>query len=102
MNIAVPPGLLGAEAKAFLTRKQQMLIGGKWVDALSGKTFDVFDPANGREITSVPEADKADVDRAVAAARAAFDAIKGEVWIAEDDCARLGVVEGASVVLAPL
>lgn len=35
-------------------------------------------------------------------ARAAFDAIKGEVWIAEDDCARLGVVEGASVVLAPL
>ncbi|WP_151719470.1 aldehyde dehydrogenase family protein [Gemmobacter serpentinus] len=73
MNIAVPPGLLGAEAAAFLQSKHQMLIGGKWVDGQSGKTFDVFDPANGRKITSVPEADKSDVDRAVAAARQAFD-----------------------------
>lgn len=73
MNIAVAPGLLGAEAAAFLRGKHQMLIDGKWVDSQSGKTFDVFDPADGQKITSVPEAGQADVDLAVAAAREAFD-----------------------------
>jgi phenylacetaldehyde dehydrogenase len=73
MNIAVAPGLLGAEAAAFLRGKHQMLIDGKWVDSQSGKTFDVFDPADGQKITSVPEAGQADVDLAVAAARKAFD-----------------------------
>lgn len=36
------------------------------------------------------------------AARAAFDAVKGEVWLAEQDCTLLGIGEGTSVVLAPL
>lgn len=73
MNLVVPPGLLGAEAEAFLGKSHQMLIGGNWVDSQTGKTFDVFDPANGRKIASVPEAGAEDVDRAVAAAREAFD-----------------------------
>ncbi|WP_347587978.1 aldehyde dehydrogenase family protein [Acrocarpospora sp. B8E8] len=51
---------------------RKMLIGGEWVGAISGKTFPVYDPADGRVIVEVPAGDAADVDHAVAAARAAF------------------------------
>ena len=57
----------------FLAEKHKMLIGGEWVDALSGETFDVVDPATTKVIASVPSAGKEDVDRAVDAARRAFD-----------------------------
>jgi phenylacetaldehyde dehydrogenase len=50
-----------------------MLIDGDWREAQSGATFDVLDPATGRVIASVPEADEADVDSAVRAARAALE-----------------------------
>ena len=52
----------------------QMLIDGEWVAAASGKSFDVVDPATARPLAKVPEAGAADVDRAVKAARRAFDA----------------------------
>ena len=51
----------------------RMLIDGRWVEAQSGKAFDVYDPTVGQVITSVPEGDAADVDRAVAAANLAFE-----------------------------
>jgi aldehyde dehydrogenase (NAD+) len=51
----------------------KLLIGNKWVEAASGKTFPTINPATGDVITQVAEADAADVDKAVAAARAAFD-----------------------------
>jgi betaine-aldehyde dehydrogenase len=51
----------------------RMLIGGEWVEAASGKLFDVFDPATGEVMARVPDGGAADVDRAVAAARRAFD-----------------------------
>src|ERR1700722_2331804 len=51
---------------------RKMLIGGEWVGALSGRTLPMYDPADGRLIAEVPDGDAADVDRAVAAARAAF------------------------------
>ena len=51
----------------------KLLINGKWVDAASGKTFATINPSTGEPITQVAEADAADVDKAVAAARAAFD-----------------------------
>jgi betaine-aldehyde dehydrogenase len=51
----------------------QMLIDGEWLGAASGKTFDVFDPATDQVIAKVPEAGAADVDRAVQAARRAFE-----------------------------
>jgi acyl-CoA reductase-like NAD-dependent aldehyde dehydrogenase len=54
------------------TRK--LLIAGHWVDAVSGKTFDTIDPATEQRLASVAEADAADVDAAVAAARRAFEA----------------------------
>ena len=50
-----------------------MLIGGKWVAAASGKTFETHNPATGEVICRVAEGDKEDVDRAVKAARAALD-----------------------------
>jgi phenylacetaldehyde dehydrogenase len=60
-------------ANGFLGRKAGMLIGGKIVQAASGKSFPVYNPATGTVIANVPEGDKADVDLAVAAARRAFD-----------------------------
>jgi aldehyde dehydrogenase (NAD+) len=52
---------------------QKMLIGGKWVDSVSGKTFDTINPATGEVICRVAEGDKADIDLAVKAARKAFE-----------------------------
>jgi acyl-CoA reductase-like NAD-dependent aldehyde dehydrogenase len=53
---------------------KRLLIGGDWVDAQSGKTFDTINPANEQRLTRVAEADGADVDAAVIAARRAFEA----------------------------
>lgn len=49
-----------------------MYIDGEWMPALSGKTFETVDPWTQHAYASIPEGDHADVDRAVAAARAAF------------------------------
>ncbi|HEX3860394.1 MAG TPA: aldehyde dehydrogenase family protein [Stellaceae bacterium] len=57
----------------FLGRTPKMLIDGKMVGAVSGKTFEVVNPATSAVIAHVPEGDKADVDLAVKAARRAFD-----------------------------
>jgi aldehyde dehydrogenase (NAD+) len=50
-----------------------MLIGGEWVDARSGATFETVDPFTGRAWAEIPRAGPEDVDAAVGAARAAFD-----------------------------
>jgi len=55
-------------------RKAQMLIGGKWVDAASGETFAVEDPAHRAPIAEVPRGRAEDVDRAMKAAAEAFPA----------------------------
>jgi acyl-CoA reductase-like NAD-dependent aldehyde dehydrogenase len=52
----------------------RLFIDGQWVDAASGATFEVMNPARGEQLTDVAEAAAEDVDRAVLAARAAFDA----------------------------
>jgi phenylacetaldehyde dehydrogenase len=57
----------------FVSRKHQMLINGKWVDAASGKSFPTFNPATGEVLAHVAEGDREDIDRAVKAARAAFE-----------------------------
>lgn len=51
--------------------KGRLLIDGQWVDG--AKTFDTVNPATGEVLTQVIEASAADVDRAVSAARRAFD-----------------------------
>jgi aldehyde dehydrogenase (NAD+) len=53
--------------------QQPLLIGGKWQDSVSGKTFPTTNPATGEVICQVAEGDKADVDLAVKAARKAFE-----------------------------
>jgi len=53
-------------------RSYQMYINGKWVDSDSKKGFGVYDPSTEELIANAPEANASDVDRAVAAAKAAF------------------------------
>jgi acyl-CoA reductase-like NAD-dependent aldehyde dehydrogenase len=71
------PNELGAQARSFLTGPMQMIIGAERVPAQDGRTFATLDPATGREIAQVPHAGEADVQLAVAAARAAFDGAWG-------------------------
>ena len=52
---------------------KQMLIDGKWVDAASGKHFESRNPATGELLATVAEGDAEDINRAVAAARKAFE-----------------------------
>ena len=59
-----------------LSYRNQAFIDGKYVDAASGKTFDCTSPIDGRLLAKVAECDKEDVDRAVKAARKAFEAGK--------------------------
>ncbi|MEV5539981.1 aldehyde dehydrogenase family protein [Saccharopolyspora shandongensis] len=57
----------------FLSGPKKLLIGGEWVDAASGRTFATHDPATGERLTEVAHGQAEDVDRAVAAARRAFE-----------------------------
>jgi gamma-glutamyl-gamma-aminobutyraldehyde dehydrogenase len=58
---------------AGLSFRGQAFIDGKFVDAASGKTFDSINPATGAVLTQVAECDEEDINRAVAAARTAFE-----------------------------
>lgn len=61
--------------KEFLSKQpKKLLIGGKWVDAESGKTFETRNPATDEVLAKVAEGGKADIDKAVSAARKAFEA----------------------------
>lgn len=57
----------------FKVHQTKILINGKWVDAADGKTFETINPATGQVIVKVAEGGKADVDKAVQAARNAFE-----------------------------
>ena len=52
---------------------KKMLIDGSWVAAASGKTFESHNPATGELLATVAEGDAEDINRAVAAARKAFE-----------------------------
>ena len=62
------PGGVKTDVKTY-----QMYINGEWVDSKSTKTFPVYDPASEEVIAQVPDANADDVNRAVAAAKAAFE-----------------------------
>jgi phenylacetaldehyde dehydrogenase len=64
---------LDDKVTTFVGKKQRMLINGKWVEAASGKTFPTYNPATGEVLSHVAEGDREDIDRAVKAARAAFE-----------------------------
>lgn len=57
----------------FIATPRQMFVDGQWVDALSEQRFDTVDPATERVLTTVPRSGPEDVERAVAAARRAFE-----------------------------
>ncbi|WP_300609305.1 aldehyde dehydrogenase family protein [Trebonia sp.] len=57
----------------FTAAPRQLFINGQWVSAASGKTFDTPNPATGETLAKVAEGDAQDIDRAVRAARSAFD-----------------------------
>ncbi|MFO1037110.1 MAG: aldehyde dehydrogenase family protein [Geminicoccaceae bacterium] len=64
---------IGGGVRAFLAKPKKLLIDGAWVDARSGKTFAVEDPATQETIAHVAEGGAADIDLAVAAARRASE-----------------------------
>jgi phenylacetaldehyde dehydrogenase len=73
MAVAAKPAAKNQRAQQFLSSPRKLLINGKWVEAASGKTFAAVNPATGDELVQVAEGDKADIDKAVGAARRAFD-----------------------------
>jgi phenylacetaldehyde dehydrogenase len=71
-RIAAQPAYSEAAQKA-LAREPALFIGGEWVRSAGGGTIPVFDPSTGKQVASIADATAEDVDRAVAAARTAFD-----------------------------
>ena len=57
----------------FLGTPRKMLIGGRWVEAASGKTFPTYNPATGEVLAQVAEGNSTEIDKAVTAARKAFE-----------------------------
>jgi len=57
----------------FTATARKLFINGQWVDAASGQTFDTPNPATGETLAAVAEGDAEDINRAVSAARNAFD-----------------------------
>ena len=73
MNAPYNPGLLEQIQLRYAKGPVRMLIGGAFVEAASGETFETINPSTGEVIAHVASAGEADVDRAVAAARAALE-----------------------------
>ena len=92
MGIAVSPIQIDSRVSDFIAKPRKMLIDGKWVNAVSGKTFPTYNPATGEVLAQVAEGDRADIDLAVKAARKAFDSGPWSRMTASD---RLGAFTGA-------
>src|SRR5262245_20124797 len=73
MATTATPVELDKSVVDFLKSPRKMLIGGQWVAAASGKTFDTFNPATGEVLARVAEGGREDIDCAVSAARKAFE-----------------------------
>ncbi len=66
-------GTVNAAVRSFLSQPHQLLIDGKWEAAAGGQMFPVENPANGDTISQAAKGGAADIDRAVRAARVAFE-----------------------------
>lgn len=71
------------ETRAFLDSPHLLLIDGNWVDGEAGETIETRDPATGIVLTRVAIGGRADVDRAVSAARRAFEGPWTRMTVAE-------------------
>jgi betaine-aldehyde dehydrogenase len=72
MTSAVPPNSLSAQ-KLALPEHRGLYYGGAWHEPLSGRHAETMNPANGQSLGKVAEASAADIDAAVASAKAAFE-----------------------------
>src|SRR6202789_3050890 len=72
MGIAVSPRI-HPQVADFIDKPRKMLINGKWVNSISGKTFPTYNPATGEVLAQVSEGDREDIELAVRSARKAFD-----------------------------
>ncbi|MFZ0773282.1 MAG: aldehyde dehydrogenase family protein [Candidatus Sulfotelmatobacter sp.] len=72
MGIAVSPQI-HPQVADFIEKPRKMLINGKWINSISGKTFPTYNPATGEILAQVAEGDRQDIEEAVKAARKAFD-----------------------------
>lgn len=78
----------------FLDGKpKRLLIDGKWLEAASGRTFTTINPATGETLAEVAEGDAEDIDRAVAAARRAFEGPWSRVTPYERQCILLRLAD---------
>ena len=73
MSVAAADLQIDEQVKQFVAKPRKLLIGGQWVEAVSGKTFPSYNPATGEVFAHVADGQKEDIDRAVQAARRAFD-----------------------------
>lgn len=73
MNAALKPDQLQTRTAPFLARTHKLFINNEWVEPEGGKTIDVINPATGKVFAHAAAGSAADVDRAVKAARAAFE-----------------------------
>ncbi|KJF20415.1 betaine-aldehyde dehydrogenase [Rhodococcus sp. AD45-ID] len=70
---AVAEHTISSAVQGFLNGPKKLYIGGEFVDAASGKTFSTYNPADGQKLTDVAHGQAEDIDRAVRAARTAFE-----------------------------
>jgi phenylacetaldehyde dehydrogenase len=73
MATTTAPIQLHKSVQEYLSRPRKLLIGGHWLEAMSGKTFETYNPATGEVLAHVAEGDRAEIDLAVIAARKAFE-----------------------------
>ena len=73
MATAVSAATIDQGVASYIAKTRKMLINGKWVEAASGKTFATYNPATGEVLANIAEGDREDINRAVKAARAAFE-----------------------------
>jgi phenylacetaldehyde dehydrogenase len=64
---------LERDVEAFIGAPRQLFIDGRWCDAASGRTFETPNPATGETLARIAEGDAEDINRAVLAARRAFE-----------------------------
>jgi len=73
MSATATASQLHSHVQEFLGKPRKMFIDGEWVEAASGKTFPTYNPATGEVMAQIAEGDREDINRAVKAARKAFD-----------------------------
>jgi phenylacetaldehyde dehydrogenase len=73
MSTATMETPIHEQVVTFIGKPRKMLIGGRWLEAASGKTFPTYNPATGEVLAQVAEGTSTDIDKAVIAARKAFE-----------------------------